>query len=236
MLGHVGHLVLEVPVVPRSEVGASESQTGLLRPLLVHALNKRHQTIGNMDPLFVVSAPSCTTLLPCYAQNPAPQSAAYPQIFLRLLHVLRILTPEVHLEVLLQQLQNWLDAQEAAHEQTCGPLLLANFVDLVHPELIKRGFWWPAAIGQGSLLYIFGVSLLKLLLQHFGDFFLQLLKVAGFPICCIFPLVFGCCTCVVMFFVANLRIQLRLVLGFLYKRLIVLGSVLACSFHSLSLL
>ena len=32
-------------------------------------------------------------------------------VFLRLLHVLRILTPEVHLEVLLKQLQHWLDAQ-----------------------------------------------------------------------------------------------------------------------------
>ena len=38
VLGHVGHVVLEVPtVVPRSEVGVSESQTGHLRPLLVHA-------------------------------------------------------------------------------------------------------------------------------------------------------------------------------------------------------
>ena len=34
-----------------------------------------------MSHLFVVSAPSCTTLLPCYAWNPAPQFAAKPRVF-----------------------------------------------------------------------------------------------------------------------------------------------------------
>ena len=63
VLGHVGHVVLEVPtVVPRSEVGVSESQTGHLRPLLVHA-----SIGGNVSHIFVVSAPSCATLLPCHA-------------------------------------------------------------------------------------------------------------------------------------------------------------------------
>ena len=43
-------------------------------------------------------------------------------------------------------------------------------IDLLHPELIQRGFWWHAAIEQGSLLYILGVNPLKLLLQLFVVF------------------------------------------------------------------
>ena len=95
--------------------------------------------------------------------------------------------------------------KKAVHELTCGPLFFANVVDLFHPELIKRGFWWHAAIEQKSLLHILGVNPLKLFLQHYReDFLLQSLKHAGFPKCCIFDVSSGVVRPLSCCFVANI--------------------------------
>ena len=71
-------------------------------------------------------------------------------LFVRLLQLLRKLTPRMYLEALLQHLHHWLDAQEAVHELTCGRLFFADVVDLFNHKLMKRRLWWPAAIGRGA--------------------------------------------------------------------------------------